>query len=94
MEPIPLGDYLCAIELARPKGQEAGVWLIESDSCAGLHRHAELLGTVRWYRQYCRYVFDPESVPFDNTCLREIAAFLERCCDKHAAATKGVSDDH
>lgn len=48
--------------------------------------HGECLGFVRWLARWRRYVFYPASeypTIFEETCLREIAQFIEERTNEH-----------
>lgn len=54
------------------EGRKTGIWNIcGNDGTA--------LGLVSWYGSWRQYIFDPcPNCIFNNQCLRDIAAFLDR----------------
>ena len=61
------------------------------------HVHAkqggDILGVVRWYSGWRRYVFAPvEGSEYEQDCLRDIAAFVERETRERKAQREGSFD--
>ena len=70
---VPLGAHIFAERAPDKPGGKTQRWTVRSKK-----GEAEL-GYVGWYGPWRQYNFDPESgTTFNNACLREITAFLER----------------
>lgn len=52
-----------------------------------------VLGVVRWYTGWRRYVFAPEwGSEYEQDCLRDIASFIERETRERKAQREGTFD--
>ena len=52
------------------------------------------LGRVIWFARWRKYVFEPEpETVYEETCLREIAEFVEQETAAHRKAKKGSNDE-
>ncbi len=66
------GTHIRFISLGIREGQKTERWNIETKE------DEDLLGEVRWFGRWRRYAFFPASLcVFEQTCLREIADFIE-----------------
>lgn len=73
-EPLPerIGKYLSVRKHPADPVQRTWRWTVLTNS-------ADVLGTVQWFPRWRQYCFDPrEGTVFNDGCLRDIAAFLER----------------
>ena len=53
--------------------EKTSLWLVENN------KSGYCLGSIEWSRGWRQYVFQPSSfTEFNNTCLTEIADFLDR----------------
>ena len=70
-----------------PAGYKTGLWwVVAKDGDV-------LLGEIRWYAPWRRYTFRAGAYGsgFDATCLRDIAAFIEkRMAERKGRATPGT----
>jgi len=53
--------------------------------------HGDLLGQVRWFLNWRQYCFKIGDEWFSESCLRDIANFLQRTNDMHKALKKESS---
>jgi hypothetical protein len=85
-EPVSrrIGDYLFATEeITKSKTRsKTRVWCITNKS-----KEPEFVGHVAWGSTWRQYVFVPDDLTqFNNSCLRDLAAFLDVCNAGHRVA--------
>jgi hypothetical protein len=60
-----------------------GVWPKDDD------RHEHPLGNITWFGRWRKYTFNPlPNTTYEETCLREIAQFIEEETKAHKAKQK------
>jgi hypothetical protein len=77
-EPVKrkIGDYLFAAEDHTRSKSKTKVWFITNKD--------EFVGYVIWSNAWRQYVLDPDDMTqFNNSCLRDLAAFLDVCNAGH-----------
>lgn len=72
-----IGKYLAVRKHAAADGRRTHRWSLVSNG-------GDVLGAICWFPRWRQYCFDPvENAVFNNQCLRDLAAFLERANRAH-----------
>lgn len=78
------GRYITFSNLGPAPGRLTNRYRIDSE-------HGGVLGFVRWWGGWRKYVLEPgEDTVFEETCLREIAAFCADMTKQHRAKRKAI----
>lgn len=78
---VSVFSFIRAVELENP-GRKTRRWELYAEN-------GGFLGTVEWFTRWRKYTFRPttsDATWFEQTCLREIAAFIEQQTREHKAA--------
>ena len=73
------GEYVNFEELGILNGQKTNRWEVAD-------KYGYSLGVVRWFSRWRKYAFYPRDLcVFEETCLRDIAQFIEERTRDHKA---------
>ena len=85
--PEPIGKYLAVQKHPADPGGRTYRWQV-------LGARGDVLGWISWFARWRQYCFDPrESTTYNNLCLRDLAAFIERVNSEHRAARAARTTD-
>ncbi len=77
------GRWIAFWQLPRYARRLTEIWEVRTAD------HSQLLGEVRWFARWRRYVLFPTpGTVFEPTCLRDIANFCERETQEHVEACR------
>lgn len=81
-----VGNYIAICNLGKIDGRKTNIYEVTT-----LDGVKVLLGTIKWYGRWRKYVFQPEQETiYEETCLRDIAQFIEDETKAHRAKAKAA----